>query len=155
MFVDSIGLDEAATIVELLQASDAIMRVAQLRVLGGAVARVPADATAYAHRAAPIMVNIAAFYDGPADREVRTAWVDDVTAVLNQGYDGAYVNFLADEGPERVRAAYPGATWDRLAAVKAAYDPENLFRRNHNVPPATSTGGIGQQTRRSRPVDKS
>jgi FAD/FMN-containing dehydrogenase len=155
MFVDSIGLDEAATIVELLQASDATMRVAQLRVLGGAVARVPADATAYAHRSARIMVNIAAFYDGPADREVRAAWVDEVTATLHQGYDGAYVNFLQDEGPERIRAAYPGPTWDRLAAVKATYDPQNVFRRNQNVPPATPTGPIGQQTRRSRPVSRS
>jgi len=155
MFVDAIGPDEAATIVELLQASDAAMRVAQLRVLGGAVARVPADATAYAHRTARIMVNIAALYDGPAEREVRSAWVDDVTATLHQGYDGAYVNFLQDEGPERIRAAYPGATWDRLAAVKAAYDPENVFRLNQNVPPATADGQIGQQTRRSRPVSKS
>jgi len=39
------------------------------------------------------------------------------------------------EGPDRVRAAYPGATWDRLAAVKATYDPENFFSRNQNVPP--------------------
>ncbi len=155
MFVDSIGLDEAATIVELLQASDAIMRVAQLRVLGGAVARVPDEETAYAHRTQRIMVNVAAFYDGPDDRLVRAAWVDDVVAQLHQGYDGAYVNFLADEGPGRVRAAYPGSTWDRLAAVKATYDPQNVFRRNHNVPPAPSSGRIGQQTRRSRPVDKS
>ena len=140
MFVDSIGLDEAATIVDLLQASDATLRAAQLRVLGGAVARVPADATAYAHRDARIMVNIAAFYDGPADREARLAWVDEVTATLHQGNDAAYVNFLQDEGPERIRAAYPGATWDRLAAVKATYDPENVFRRNQNVPPAKTTG---------------
>jgi len=49
---------------------------------------------------------------------------------------GAYVNFVAEEGPKRVRAAYPGATWDRLAAVKATYDPGNLFRRNQNIPPA-------------------
>ena len=151
MYVDAIGRDEAATIVELLQASDATMRVAQLRVLGGAVARVPADATAYAHRDNRIMVNIAAFYEGPADREVRTAWVDEFTATLHQGYDGAYVNFLQDEGPERIRAAYPGPTWDRLAAVKATYDPQNVFRRNQNVPPGTSGGSIGQQTRRTPP----
>jgi FAD/FMN-containing dehydrogenase len=155
MFVDSIGAHEAATIVELLQASDAAMRVAQLRVLGGAVARVPADATAYAHRTARIMVNIAALYDGPADREARLAWVEEVTATLHQGYDGAYVNFLQDEGLERVRAAYPGATWDRLAAVKAAYDPQNVFRLNQNVPPSAATGSIGQQTRRSSPVSRS
>lgn len=46
------------------------------------------------------------------------------------------MGFLGDEGDERVRATYPGATWDRLRAVKAAYDPENLFRLNHNIPPA-------------------
>ncbi|MGH8893902.1 MAG: FAD-binding oxidoreductase [Actinomycetes bacterium] len=135
MFVDSVGPDEARTIVERLQSSDATLRVAQLRVLGGAVARVPADATAYAHRTSRIMVNVAAFYEGPDDRRVRAAWVDELSAALHQGDDGAYVNFLDDEGPERVRAAYPGRTWHRLAAVKATYDPENFFRLNQNVPP--------------------
>jgi len=149
MFVDSIGPAEAGSLVDALLASDATLRVAQLRVLGGAVARVPADATAYAHRKSRIMVNVAAFYDGPEDKLARAAWVDDVAAGLNQGDDGAYVNFLADEGPERVRAAYPGPTWDRLAAVKATYDPQNVFRRNQNVPPATSTGTVGEQTRRT------
>jgi hypothetical protein len=114
------------------------MRVAQLRVLGGAVARVPADATAYAHRAKRIMVNAANFYGGPEDRVVRAAWAEGVVAALRQGDDTAYVNFLMDEGPERVRAAYPGATWDRLAEVKATYDPENSFSRNQNVPPASA-----------------
>jgi hypothetical protein len=110
----------------------------QLRVLGGAVARVPADATAYAHRAKRIMVNVANFYDGPEDRVVRAAWAEGVVAALRQGDDAAYVNFLMDEGPARVRAAYPGATWDRLADVKATYDPENFFSRNQNVPPAAA-----------------
>jgi hypothetical protein len=138
MFVDSIGLTEATLIVERLQASDATLRVAQLRVLGGAVARVPADATAYAHRARRIMVNVANFYDGPENRVVRAAWAEGVVAALRQGDDTAYVNFLMDEGPERVRAAYPGATWDRLAEVKATYDPENFFSRNQNIPPAAA-----------------
>jgi len=70
-----------------------------------------------------------------ADREVRAQWVEELGAALADGDDAAYVNFLADE-PDRVRAAYPGPTWDRLAAVKATYDPDNLFRRNQNVPPA-------------------
>jgi FAD/FMN-containing dehydrogenase len=138
MFVDSIGSDEATLILERLQSSDAMMRVVQLRVLGGAVARVPADATAYAHRKNRIMVNVATMYDGPDDRVVRAAWADELIAALNQGDDAAYVNFLMAEGPERVRAAYPGATWDRLASVKAIYDPENFFSRNQNVPPSGS-----------------
>lgn len=67
------------------------------------------------------------------DRVAREAWVADFAAALNQGDDGAYVNFLADEGPERIRAAYRGPTWDRLTSIKARYDPTNLFRLNQNI----------------------
>jgi FAD/FMN-containing dehydrogenase len=83
------------------------------------------------------MVNVAAFYDGPDDKPRREQWVTELAAALNQGNDGAYVNFLDDEGEARVRAAYPGATWDRLRAIKRRYDPANLFRLNQNIPPAT------------------
>jgi FAD/FMN-containing dehydrogenase len=137
MFVDRIDLPVAETIMEHLEASDAAMRVAQLRVLGGAVARVPSDATAFAHRASRIMVNVATFYEGADDKDRRAAWVDGLVAALQQDDRGAYVNFLGDEGEERIRAAYPGATWDRLAAVKARYDPANLFRLNQNIPAAS------------------
>jgi len=136
MFVDTIDHAVAETIVDHLQASDATMRVAQLRVLGGAMARVPARATAFAHRDSRIMVNLAAFYDGPADQAVRQAWVDGFASALRQDDSGAYVNFLGDEGQARVRQAYPGSTWDRLMAIKARYDPTNLFRLNQNIPPA-------------------
>jgi FAD/FMN-containing dehydrogenase len=135
MFVDRVDREVAATIVEFLDNSDAPMRVAQLRVLGGAMARVPADATAFAHRGSRIMVNVAAFYEGPDDKPVKEAWVAEFAAALHQGDSGAYVNFLADEGAARVRAAYPDATWDRLAEIKGRYDPDNLFRINQNIPP--------------------
>jgi FAD/FMN-containing dehydrogenase len=141
MFLERVDRDVAATIVEYLQASDATMRVAQLRVLGGAMARVPVDATAFAHRRSRIMANLAAFYDGPADQAVRQDWVADFAAAVQQGDTGAYVGFLGDEGEARVRQAYPGSTWDRLAAVKARYDPTNLFRLNENVPPAADGPG--------------
>ena len=141
MLIDAIDRSVAETIVERLQASDAAMRVAQLRVLGGAMARVPSDATAFAHRTSRIMVNLAAFYEGPEDRVVREAWVTNFVEVLGQGDDGAYVNFLSDEGEARVRAAYPGRTWDRLAAIKRRYDPTNLFRRNQNIPPGIEVPG--------------
>jgi FAD/FMN-containing dehydrogenase len=137
MFVDEIDRGVAETIIERLQASNASVRVAQLRVLGGAMAHVPNEATAFAHRKSRIMVNLAAFYDGPEDQNVREAWVTDFARALHQSDSGAYVNFLGDEGERRVRDAYPGSTWERLRAIKARYDPTNLFRFNHNIPPAT------------------
>jgi FAD/FMN-containing dehydrogenase len=136
MFVDSVDEPVAKTILEHIQASDAPMRVAQLRVLGGAMARVPADATAFAHRGSRIMANVAAFYAGPADKPAKQAWVEEFSAALRQDDGGAYVGFLGEDGPARMHQAYPDATWERLAAVKRRYDPTNLFRRNHNVPPA-------------------
>ena len=119
-------------------ASDAMMRVTQIRVLGGAMARVPAEATAFAHRSSRIMANLAAFYEGPEDRAAREAWVTNFAAALEQGDGGAYVNFLGEEGEARVRAAYPGPTWERLEEIKGRYDPTNLFRLNQNIPPATA-----------------
>jgi len=100
------------------------------------MARVPPEATAFAHRASPIMVNVAAFYQGAEDRAVREAWVSDFAAALRQDDAGAYVGFLGEEGEARVRAAYPGATWGRLRAIKARYDPTNLFHLNQNIPPS-------------------
>jgi Berberine and berberine like len=136
LFVDTVDRSTADTIIEHLAASDAPVRAVELRVLGGAMARVPAEATAFAHRHRRIMANVAAFYHGPADRDRHQAWVDGLAAALHQGDDGAYVNFLGDEGPERVRQAYPGRTWDRLVEVKRRWDPANLFHRNQNIPPA-------------------
>ena len=89
MFIDHVDLPVAQTIVEYLTASDASMRVAQLRVLGGASARVPVDATAYAHRAARIMVNVAAFYEGEDDKPRREAWVAEFSAAIHQGDAGS------------------------------------------------------------------
>jgi hypothetical protein len=82
------------------------------------------------------MVNVVVFYEGPEDRAMREAWVSNFAASLRQDDAGAYVGFLGDEGAARVRAAYPGTTWERLREIKARYDPTNLFRLNHNIPPA-------------------
>ncbi len=136
LFMNRIGIAEAQQIIDTLTASDAVFRVTQIRVLGGAVARVPADATAYAHRSAPIMVNVAAFWTTPEDRIKQEKWIAEYAAALRQEEAGAYVNFLGAEPPERVRAAYPGATWERLRRVKRDYDPANLFRLNQNIVPA-------------------
>jgi hypothetical protein len=139
MFVDRVDRGVANTILDHLEASTAPMRVAQLRVLGGAMARVPADATAFAHRSSRIMTNLAAIYEDPQQRPAHQAWIEGFADAMRQDDGGVYVNFLTDEGEERVRAAYPGATWDRLAAIKARYDPTNLFHLNQNVPPSTGS----------------
>jgi FAD/FMN-containing dehydrogenase len=136
LFLERVDRPTAETIMNRLESLDAPMRVAQLRVLGGAIARVPNDATAYAHRHSRVMVNIAAFYEGEDDRRHKQAWAEEFMGAIRQSDHGAYVNFLGDEGEARIRAAYPGATHDRLAAIKRRYDPENLFRLNQNIPPA-------------------
>jgi FAD/FMN-containing dehydrogenase len=111
------------------------MATCEIRVLGGAMDRVPNDATAFAHRQRRIMLNVAARHDPADPRSEHTAWVRRLASELAGDADGAYVGLLGDEGDARVRAAYPGATWDRLSAVKATYDPDNVFRLNQNVPP--------------------
>ena len=140
MFVERVDRDVARVIVERLEEhkrnSNAYLVVTQLRVLGGAIARVPGDATAYAHRASRIMVNLAALYDPSTDDgSSHERWVGAFADALRQGDRGAYVNFLATDAPDAVRAAYPGRTWERLVAIKRRYDPTNLFRRNHNITP--------------------
>jgi ABC-type sugar transport system substrate-binding protein len=145
MFAETIGRDAAETIVKYLKNSTAPMAVAQLRVLGGAMARVPTEATAFAHRRSRIMGTLAAVYEGPDESEAHKAWVTGFAAALRQGDSGVYVNFLDNEGEARIRDAYPGATWDRLAAIKARYDPTNLFRLNQNIPPAIEGRTIEQR----------
>jgi FAD/FMN-containing dehydrogenase len=104
--------------------------------LGGAVARPEYD-TAFSQRDAAHNVNINAVWlegDPDADRHVR--WVHETQAALEPHARGrVYVNFLEDEGPERVRAAYGAATHDRLVALKRRYDPANVLRGNQNISP--------------------
>ncbi len=136
MFIDRVDRSVAETILNHLKASTASMAVTQLRALGGAMARVPVEATAFAHRNSRIMVNLAALYQASAEKEAHEAWVAEFASAIQQSDMGVYVNFLGNEGEEQIRAAYPGATWERLRKVKAKYDPDNLFRLNQNIPPA-------------------
>jgi FAD/FMN-containing dehydrogenase len=134
LFMDGVDSRAATAIVEQLQATTAPMAVAQLRVLGGAMARVPAEATAFAHRDRRVMAGVGCVYQDAGERPTHEAWADGFAAALRGG-PGVYVNFLSNEGPGRVREAYPGRTWDRLVEVKRRYDPGNLFRLNQNIPP--------------------
>jgi FAD/FMN-containing dehydrogenase len=86
------------------------------------------------------MVTVVAVYANPNEAASHLAWANDFAATLSRGDTAAYVNFLGDESAARVRAAYPGATWERLRAIKTRYDPTNLFRLNQNIPPAKGDG---------------
>jgi FAD/FMN-containing dehydrogenase len=135
-FADSLDEAAAGAILEQLPQSTAMMKAVQLRVLGGAVARVPNDATAFSHRDRKLMVNIAAMYVDPEETATHDAWVDQLAKSLGRNGAGGYVGFLGDEDEETLRAAYPGGNWERLRGLKRRYDPGNLFHLNHNIPPA-------------------
>jgi FAD/FMN-containing dehydrogenase len=138
MFLDRVDRRVAETIVEHLQAATAPLAVAQLRALGGAMARVPDDATAFGHRQRAVMAAIGAVWERPEEGPVHEAWVTGFAEALRQDQGpGVYVGFLGDEGEARVREAYPGPIWERLVAIKGRYDPTNLFRLNQNIPPQT------------------
>ena len=139
VLVDALAPGGAEAILEHLESSTAPMPAVQLRVFGGAMARVPDSATAFGHRGAKMMVNVAAMYQNRADGPEHEAWARNLAEVLANGTPApAYVGFLGDEGEEGVRRAYPPATLQRLAEVKRQYDPDNVFRLNMNVPPSVS-----------------
>jgi FAD/FMN-containing dehydrogenase len=110
--------------------------IIQLRVFGGEMARVPADATAFAHRTANAQVTVITPFTDPERADEAVAWNRGLYRALEPKSIGTYVNFLEDEGDDRIRAAYPEPTYRRLAAVKRRYDPRNAFHRNQNVRPA-------------------
>jgi FAD/FMN-containing dehydrogenase len=101
-----------------------------------------ADATAYGRRDIPYLISPEGNWEHAADDALNMAWVRDLLAdVEPHAVGGAYLNFpgLLEEGESLVRRSL-GDTYARLAALKATYDPDNLFRRNHNVPPGA--GGL-------------
>jgi FAD/FMN-containing dehydrogenase len=109
------------------------MFMTQIRVLGGAMARVPADATAFAHREREVLVAIINMFEG--DRAPHDAWVTAYFEALGSIGKGVYSNFLESEGEARIREAYPDGAYDRLVAVKRRYDPDNVFHVNQNIRP--------------------
>jgi FAD/FMN-containing dehydrogenase len=102
----------------------------------GAVHRVGKDETAFSYRDAGYVHVIAAIYPDPADTPKNMAWVRDYWSELHPySAGGAYVNFMMDEGEDRIAATYR-ENYQRLAAIKKKYDPTNLFHMNQNIPPA-------------------
>jgi FAD/FMN-containing dehydrogenase len=110
-----------------------------LEQMGGAVSRVPADATAFNHRKDPFNALIVSSWSDPGENEKHISWTKHLwQALQSHSSGGVYVNYLGqemDEGPDRVRAAYGPDKYARLLALKQEYDPENLLRLNQNIRP--------------------
>lgn len=134
-FFRSLDHDRAAVIAGLFRDGAAV----ELRSLGGAFGRIPADATAFAHRDAKVLLVAAAMPPAGPAPELAGLALAAWPAVAAQA-SGAYTGFLGLTADAGVAAAYPPATYQRLARVKQKYDPGNVFRRNHNIRPAGAAG---------------
>jgi FAD/FMN-containing dehydrogenase len=132
-FVDKESVPEVLQLLAEVRASERSPFIA-VRSVGGAVSRVPGDATAYAHRQAELMFVTTAVGPKPVVEAARPA-LDAIWGRLAPHVNGAYANFLGSATEEDVAAIYPTQTYQRLAAVKRQYDPGNLFARNHNIRP--------------------
>jgi FAD/FMN-containing dehydrogenase len=104
---------------------------------GGAVARVAGDATPLAGRSARWVTHPFALWEDPVDTEANIAWARGFRRdIAPHASGGVYLNFIGDEGEDRVRAAFGGEKYAQLAVIKAEWDPENVFRGNQNIKPA-------------------
>jgi len=136
LFLETLNYEALDTLAQEAVVFMAPGMAVQLRVLGGAMGRVPADATAFAHRDAQMMIVVA--HAGP--RSANTAFLhasmEQIWQAIWPYRAGVYVGFLMEEGEQRIHEAYPAATYARLAALKKHYDPTNLFHLNQNIKPS-------------------
>jgi FAD/FMN-containing dehydrogenase len=124
-------------LVDAYAAATSPLSVLVIEQMGGAVARVPRDATAFPNRDAAFNLAMVGRWTDPGERDTHVRWVRGVHDAVRPSALGAYVNYLGvGEGADRVRAAYGPEKFARLASLKRAYDPSNVFRFNQNIPPA-------------------
>jgi hypothetical protein len=130
--------DEAiATFVDHASRIDTPLSQAIMFRHGGAVSRLPEDATAAGHRDAAYMMHPIAVWDDPADSDRHISWCRGLCdAMRPHTTGGVYLNMTMDEGEDRVRAGYGHAKYERLVALKDKYDPGNLFSVNQNIKPS-------------------
>jgi FAD/FMN-containing dehydrogenase len=135
------GLDDEAidTLVRYHRTVTSPTTEIHVHHMGGAVARVPAHATAFGERGAPFLLNITASTPTADGFDEAVAWAQQLHGAIGPALTGGtYVNFLSAEGAERVQSAYGAGTYERLVALKDAFDPTNVFRLNQNIPPSGS-----------------
>ncbi len=104
---------------------------------GGAIARVPEDATAFGQRTAPFNIHYLTMWADPADDDANISFTRELSGAMKPWSTGRlYLNFIGDEGPGRVEAAYGPEKYAKLQQLKKTWDPENVFRHNQNIAPA-------------------
>ncbi len=139
MFSHGISDEAIGRMLEVMGRATSPFSMAQLRPLGGAFGRVPAEETAFAHRDKDFFFAALGLWfdeaDDQANRAAHQAWTEELWAAVKSERDGVYVNFLGEEGRARIGEAYPADTYARLAQVKATYDPDNVFAANQNIRP--------------------
>ena len=135
-FVNELSDEAIDLLIEHANAVPSPLSVLIVELYGGAMARVGADETAFAHRTSDHVVGILSQWADPADTETNIAWTRGVYDALQPHASGAFLlNFLDQEDDAVIRAAF-GSNYNRLAELKRKYDPANFFRNNQNIIPA-------------------
>jgi hypothetical protein len=137
-YLTDLSDDAIAAAASVAAAVTSPFSLAEFVLFGGAVTRVPDDATAFGDRSGRFIFNAISMWEGADGSENHIAWPRNFFDAMEPfSTGGVYVNFLSEEGADRVQAAYGPAKFAKLAALKAEYDPTNLFRLNQNIPPAS------------------
>ncbi len=134
-YISEISDGAIATIIEHAPLMNSPLSSFYLQHLGGAIGRAGAGTAAFGHRDAVFDFAILTVWQDPAETAGHVTWARDFFEAMQPYSTGVYVNNLGTEGAERVRAAYAPETYERLVALKQAYDPHNVFRMNQNIVP--------------------
>jgi FAD/FMN-containing dehydrogenase len=142
------GLTDEAVDTLVSHATKPVSPLSQIIVVacGGAIARVPEDATACGQRSAPFNIHYLSMWADASDDDTNISFTRQVsTAIKPWTTGGVYINFIGDEGQARLEAAYGQEKYARLQRIKRVWDPDNVFRHNQNIPPALLTQRSGDQ----------
>lgn len=136
-YLQGLGDETIDALVDHARDIPSPMSAVHIHHLEGAVGRVGEDGTAFGHRKSPFILNLVSMWTDPAESEKNIRWTREFHAAMQPFSDGGvYVNFMGEEEPDRVRAAYGDAKYRRLMDLKDKYDPTNFFRMNQNIRPS-------------------
>jgi FAD/FMN-containing dehydrogenase len=142
-FLEELPDEAIDAFVEQAQKATSPQTTVLLMPMGGALARVPDEETPLGLRDSAFNFHAISMWTDPADPERHIRWARDITEAMQPWTsERTYLNFIGDEGEERVRTAYDPEKFSRLVALKDKYDPDNLFRLNQNIKPTSRNGAV-------------